>query len=110
MKFENFKTLIMKNVLLVILLFVSILSYAQTAEVYNSRGLSKFDIKDYQGAIADFTKAIELIPNDDSAYYYRGLCKLMLNEKNSACLDFNKAKEFGNLEVDKMIKENCNKK
>ena len=35
---------------------------SQTAEYYYNRGLAKSDLQDYDGAIADYTKAIELNP------------------------------------------------
>ena len=35
---------------------------------YNNRGHSKYELKDYKGAILDFTTAISINPNNDSAY------------------------------------------
>ena len=99
----------MKKVLIIIIiLIIGFGSYCQTAEEYNLRGLSKADLKDYKGALEDYSKAIELDPNDSHVYKKRGLSKL--NQKESACLDFNKAKELGNEEAIEMIKKNCNKK
>ena len=63
----------MKNLLLIIIVFVTSLSYCQTAEEYFKRGVSKFNLKDYQGAIEDITKAIEINPKDSDAFNYRGL-------------------------------------
>ena len=77
---------------------------------YSNRGLSKANLQDYQGAIEDYTKAIELNPNYSKAYNNRGNSKLKLNQKNSACSDFNKAKELGDEEAIEMINENCTKK
>ena len=37
-------------------------AHAQSAEDYVKRGNSKYRLRDYQGAIADYTKAIEINP------------------------------------------------
>ena len=67
-----------------IILFVSFLfsyiSYCQTAEEYFGRGLSKHELQDYRGAISDYSKAIELNPNDAAAYYNRGVAKHDLHD------------------------------
>ena len=34
------------------------------ADAYYNRGIAKGDLKDYYGAISDYTKAIEINPND----------------------------------------------
>jgi tetratricopeptide (TPR) repeat protein len=75
---------------------------------YYNRGLSKDYLQDYRGAIADYSKAIELDPNYSDAYYNRGLSKLKLNQKNSACLDWSKAGELGDGDAYDLIKEHCN--
>ena len=98
----------MKKLLIIIIVFVTSLSYCQTAEEYFERGNSKYDLQDYQGAIADYSKAIQLDPNDSDAYYNRGLSKLELNQKDSACLDWSKAGELGDGDAYDLIKEHCN--
>ena len=51
--------------MIICLLFISIIFFtmSQTAEYYYNRGNAKYDLQDYDGAIADYTKAIELNPN-----------------------------------------------
>jgi hypothetical protein len=48
----------------------------EKADLFAEAGLTKFryPIKDYQGAIADFSKAIEVFPKEP--YYYRVHLKL----------------------------------
>ena len=44
----------------------------------NNRGIAKYVFKEItNGAISDYTKAIEINPNYDKAYYNRGISKLI---------------------------------
>jgi tetratricopeptide (TPR) repeat protein len=52
-------------------------------------------LKDYQGAIADHTKAIELKPDHADAYFGRGTAKAGLGDKQGGLADVNKAIELG---------------
>ena len=47
---------------------------------YNFRGHAKFDLKDYHGAIEDFTKALEINPKAGGSLWGRGLCKKELGD------------------------------
>ncbi len=53
-------------------------------------GSAKFQLKDYRGAIADFSKAIELKPEYIEAYYSRAICESKLGKTDKALADFNK--------------------
>jgi tetratricopeptide (TPR) repeat protein len=64
-----------------------------SAEGYNKRGLAKEPKFDLNGAIADFTKGIELNPNDASGYYTRGVARLW-DDLNGAIADYSKAIEI----------------
>ncbi|MEE3035381.1 MAG: hypothetical protein VX325_06005 [Bacteroidota bacterium] len=46
--------------LILLLLFVPLISFGQTAEDYFYSGLAKYNLKDLRGACADFRKAISL--------------------------------------------------
>ena len=65
---------------------------------YINRGLAKRALKDYYGAIADYTKAIELKPNDVELvqlYNERGSTKLYeLEDYYGAIADYTKAIEI----------------
>ena len=74
---------------------------------YFARGSAKSTyLKDYYGAITDFTKLIELVPNG-SAYIRRSISKYLLGDKNGACQDARKAQEYGS-DVGPMINNSCN--
>ena len=63
--------------------------YLATAHI--QRGDSKSLLEDYNGSIADYTKAIEIDPNNGVAYSNRGVSKLRLEDYNGAIEDFTKA-------------------
>ena len=64
-------------------------------EAYYLRANGKFSLNDYVGAIADYSKVIELKPGYAEAYYYRGYSKMKICQTLSAYQDFQKAKVFG---------------
>lgn len=76
-------------------------------DVYNERGLSKRMLKDYNGALEDFSTAIILRPKNNIYYFNRGLAKIDLNQTESACRDFNKAFELGSKRAAEMIARHC---
>jgi len=57
--------------LFLILVIISLSGFGQTAEDYYNKGISKFSLKDYTGAIADFNTAIQLKPDYALAYFKR---------------------------------------
>jgi lipoprotein NlpI len=64
------------------------------AEEYHNRGIAKDDLQDYDGAIKDFSKAIEINPNFAEAYNNRGNAKANLQDYDGAIEDYNKAIEI----------------
>ena len=64
------------------------------ADTYLNNGNSKHKLKDYYGAISDYTKAIELNPKDANTYYNRGNSKRKLNDYYGAISDYTKAIEL----------------
>ena len=53
-------------------------------------GSAKYQLKNYEGAVLDLNKAIELKPDYKEAYYERALCESELNKYPKALTDFNK--------------------
>ena len=64
------------------------------AAAYNNRGCAKEDLKDYTGAIADYSKAIQIIkpdnPNFSKIYFKRGNIKYILEDYLGSMVDYNK--------------------
>ena len=81
----------MKKLLLIIIVFVTSLSYCQTAEEYFNSGYSKRNLYDYKGSIADYSKAIQLNPSYSEAYYNRGSSKHYLKDYKGSIPDYSKA-------------------
>jgi tetratricopeptide (TPR) repeat protein len=61
---------------------------------YFKRGGAQFILSQYDGAIGDFTKAIEINPNDAESYFFRGMSKAKLKDDVGAILDYSKAIEI----------------
>ena len=64
------------------------------AKIYNDRGLAYHFLKDYQRAIADFDRAIELNPRYVWAYGSRGWVYRFLKDYQRAIADFDRAIEL----------------
>ena len=68
---------------------------AQSADDYLNRGNSKYHRRDYQGAITDFNKAIEINPQYANAYKNRGIAKYKSKDNQVACKDYKRAVSLG---------------
>jgi tetratricopeptide (TPR) repeat protein len=69
-------------------------SIKMIASSYNSRGMLKSNLEDYEAAIADYNLAIELFPSNAPFYYNRGKAKYNLKDYRGALADHNKAIEL----------------
>ena len=61
--------------------------------LFNS-GVDKYYQGDYQGAIADYDKAIEIDPQFEDAYYWRASAKTKLGDHQGAIADWTKVIEL----------------
>ena len=64
---------------------------ASDTDAYFERGNAKSKLKDYQGAIFDFSKIIEIAPKCYWAYKMRGIAKAQLCDYQAALTDYNTA-------------------
>ena len=80
-------------VLVVVCLHAMSCSDRKDMELYK-QGIDKYDLKDYQGAIADYTKAIGLKPDYADAYNNQGVAKFHLEDYQGAIADYTKAIEL----------------
>lgn len=84
-------------VLLLSLMLAAGAAYAQTptsADDYFNRALERQKKGDIPGAIDDFTKTIELSPNDKEAYHGRGMLRQEQGDLDAAIADYDKAIEI----------------
>lgn len=97
-----------------------ILLSANDPELYFNRASCKGMLRNIQGAIKDYDKAIELKPGYKEAYANRGVEKINLlttkgtitpskEQTKDACADLKKAKQLGDNAVDDMIFIHCGK-
>lgn len=70
--------------------------------IYNFRASAKHKIHDYQGAVADFSKAIEKRPSNQKyftdwyrSWFNRGISKYFMSDYKGACADWQQAIEMG---------------
>lgn len=64
---------------------------SESAGDFILRAGEKMDAKDYTGAIADYNKAINIVPEDAELYYYRGGAKDQLKDYKDAITDYTRA-------------------
>ena len=65
------------------------------ATQYFDQGVEKYDAGDYQGAMDEFNKAIEIISQKSyDAFTFRGIVKDQLEDYQGAITDYNKAIEI----------------
>jgi Tfp pilus assembly protein PilF len=64
------------------------------AKTYYNLGQNMLSAKDYRGAILQFTKAIEINPKYDLAFYGRALAKKEIGDINGYINDKNLAARF----------------
>lgn len=78
-------------------------------EAYYHSGIAKshFDKKDYAGAIADYTKALEQNPNFIDAYEKRSHTYYRISKNAEACSDVRKAIDLGGTYLHDLLKAYC---
>jgi protein O-mannosyl-transferase len=77
--------------------------YPKTFMAYNNRGSAKHKLGDFQGALEDYNRAIEINPLDQRFYYNRGGTKAKLGDLQGAIMDFNSAIEINTKYLDAFI-------
>ena len=82
-------------ILLITLLILTCVAQAQeplSADQYSQRGIARFEKNDLEGAIADFSRVIEMNGKDQEfCYYFRGLAHYRKGNPNQAIDDLSKA-------------------
>jgi len=86
----------------------------QNIFIFTYRATAKYKLKDYQGAMADFTKALSLRPLNEeelkswrNSFYNRGVTKYYLNDLAGACMDWEAALNQGIKESTFLLNSYC---
>jgi len=77
------------------------------AQLFLIRGEVFEKLKNYEAAIEDYTRVIEMNPNLAEAHYSRGQARARAGDSKSACIDWKKAAELGHEEAKGVIVYNC---
>ena len=88
---QNKKSKRFKIILSLVLLIFSEICFGQTAKDYFNSGYEKYNAGNYEGALIDYNKAINLNPNYLEAYLYRANIKSLLQDFKGALIDNDKA-------------------
>ena len=91
--------------LAIFLLFLSltISSYTDLNEDFQRKGIEKLELGNYNGAIIDFSKAIEIDPNDAVTYDYRGVAKAKRGDFSGSIIDYNKSLELDPNQIETLL-------
>ncbi len=91
----------MKKIFLITIMALFTISInAQTSDEFLKSGIDKHNIKNYKGAIKDYSNAIKKDKNNSYAYYNRGLSELAISDFKSALYDFNTTIKLKNKYLD----------
>ena len=82
-------------------------AYAKTAEYWIGSAEEKYHNDDYQGAIADYTKAIQINPALRQAYINRGINLEIVGDPQGACSDWRKAADLGHTYAIEWVRNEC---
>lgn len=72
---------------------------------YARRGSEYYNLKDYDKAIIDFGKAIDLMPTNQFLYYYRGIALMNSGKFKQGLDDMKIAGRLGNQEAQTLLKQ-----
>jgi tetratricopeptide (TPR) repeat protein len=64
-------------------------------------------MNDFEGAVVDFSQAMELNPEYVDAYYNRGIAYFQLKEYQMACQDWEKASSMGSTLARTALQQYC---
>ena len=76
-------------------------------EAYYYRGCARVNAMNYDGAIADFEKAVELKPDYADAYFNMGKTYYLMNNEDKACECYKLAEKYGRPNLEDYLRR-CN--
>lgn len=94
-------------ILLIGILFLSKVSFSQTSRDFYESGVYQIQLQDYNAAIKEFNKAIELDSANVNAYLLRGDSKDELKDYKGAIDDYSKAIKYNTKFKDAFYNRGC---
>jgi tetratricopeptide (TPR) repeat protein len=79
-------------------------------QIYYNRGIEYFESKEYEKAIIDFKKSLEVDNMVSNSHYYIGKSYLELKDTIKSCENFNISARLGDIEAKEMLNKYCNRK
>ena len=76
-------------------------------EAYYYRGCARVNVMNYDEAIADFEKAVELKPDYADAYFNMGKTYFLMNNEDKACECYKLAEKYGRPNLEDYLRR-CN--
>ena len=86
--------------------FTIAINNERNANYYNYRAICKNKLRDYNGAIDDYTEAISIKHQEPLYLIERGLVYISINRTDLAILDWEKAQQFGSNRASELINLN----
>lgn len=77
------------------------------ANFYYNKGVEFSKNNEYQKAIGEFNKTLDIVPTDIDALYNRGIMFFKLSKKEEACKDWNTIKSIGKPDANELIRQYC---
>jgi len=84
-----------------------LIDYTPSLDAYFMRGIARHNLEDFQGAIVDFSMAIDVAPKYADPFCARGNAKKQLGDLKGACEDWKKAAELGDEDAAVLVEEHC---
>jgi tetratricopeptide (TPR) repeat protein len=84
-----------------------VIGNAGMAVPYYNRALAREALEDFEGAIEDYTAALDIDPDLLRAYFFRGGLKHLTGDLYGACSDWRQAGELGVVEALDLLMDHC---
>lgn len=86
-------------------------NFFEMAKWFYTKGNRQLFVKEnLKGALKNYNKATQYLPNDKCLLAARGICRYELGDKNGACNDWNRIKALGGLESGFYLDKFCEHK
>ena len=89
------------------LILIPLDGLADKAEDFMEDGITKSEAGNLEGALSDFTRAIDLDPQNPKPYYGSALARIILGNTESGCKDAKKSFDMGYARAEELLTKYC---